>query len=203
MRFMVFDVESVGLHGEGFAVGWVVVDGGKVEIERWAACRSKYAHGPPEGRRWIKENLPDHVLDFEEHHVQEEDDLFTPCGSPRTVRSVFWHAWMSEKDKGSTLWADCAWPVEARFLAGCVDDGRSGKMKDGWPQSPRAFDGPYPLHEIATARMMAGFDPTGSEERTPTSELPKHHPLADARQSAGLLGEALGVLEARRLDATP
>lgn len=26
MLYMVFDVESIGLHGEGFAVGYVVVD---------------------------------------------------------------------------------------------------------------------------------------------------------------------------------
>ena len=25
-KFMVFDVESIGLHGEGFAVAWVVVN---------------------------------------------------------------------------------------------------------------------------------------------------------------------------------
>jgi hypothetical protein len=46
--------------------------------------------------------------------------------------------------------------------------------------------GPYPLHEIASFMTAAGMDPMATYARLP-DELPKHHPLADARQSARLL----------------
>jgi hypothetical protein len=80
------------------------------------------------------------------------------------------------------LAADCAWPVEARFLAACVDD----------QPEQRAWEGPYPLIDIASVRLAAGLDPLATVERLP-SEMPAHDPLADARQSARLLIEALKV----------
>jgi hypothetical protein len=74
----------------------------------------------------------------------------------------------------------CAWPVEARFLAACVDD---NPMTHEW-------SGPYPLHDLASVLMAAGRDPLAKNERLP-GELPEHDPLADARQSARLLLAAL------------
>jgi hypothetical protein len=38
--------------------------------------------------------------------------------------------------------------------------------------------------------LSAGMNPLATYDRTP-SELPRHNPLADARQSARLLSEAL------------
>ena len=45
-KFMVFDVESVGLHGEGFAVAWVVVniDGEKLD-EGCLSCNPTLCNG--------------------------------------------------------------------------------------------------------------------------------------------------------------
>lgn len=164
--FMVFDVESVGLHGEGFAVGWVVVDdkGNELESGR-AACESSEAAGTDADREWIAANLP---------------RILPGCLTPTDVRHAFWVVWLEWKAKGAVLVADCAWPVEARFLAACVDDN---------PIS-RAWQGPYPLHDVATARLAAGLDPLATIERLP-GEGPKHCPLADARQSARLFLEAL------------
>jgi hypothetical protein len=53
-----------------------------------------------------------------------------------------------------------------------------------------AGDGPYPLVDVASVRLAAGLDPLGAYDRT-AGELPVHNPLADARQSARLLLEAL------------
>lgn len=86
------------------------------------------------------------------------------------------------KATGELLAADCAWPVEARFLAACVD-----ALPD-----ERRFAGPYPLMEISTWMMAAGQDPMKTHARL-ESELPQHNPLADARQSARLLMEAIEV----------
>jgi hypothetical protein len=168
--FMVFDVESVGLHGEGFAVGYVVVDRAGVERDAGLfACPSGTASGDGDGRAWIAENV----------HIGP-DDIW--CDDPRDVRSEFWGYFRKWKADGATLWADCCWPVEARFLAACVDD---------HPAS-RTWEGPYPLHDVATLRLAAGSDPLATVDRVP-DEIPAHNPLDDARQSARLL---IGALEA-------
>jgi hypothetical protein len=168
MKHMVMDVESVGLYGDGFAVGWVVVDdqtgrtldSGRLATSSWQA----HAHHDDD-RRWVARNVP---------------PLATNCETLVDVRTGFWQAWTRWRAEGALLWADCGYPVETAFLEMCVENfpGR------------RQATAPYPLHEIATLRMAVGLDPTGTEERL-EGELPIHDPLADARQSARLLLEAL------------
>lgn len=174
--FMVFDVESIGLHGEGFAVGWTVIDAVGNELD-WGcfACHPDDADGDDEGREWVGNNV--HAAVFP--HPGEY--------GPMWVREEFWLAWQRWKSRGAVLVADCCWPVEARFLARCVDDDRK----------VRYWQGPYPLHELASIRLAAGLDPLGVNERLP-SELPAHDPLADARQSARLLVEALDAIQSRK-----
>jgi hypothetical protein len=167
--WMVFDCESIGLHGETFAVGYVVINCEGKEMGRacWA-CYPDEAKGSDEGRRWVKENVP---------------SLVRTHTGPKYIRGAFWEAWLWWKDKGTVLCADCAWPVETRFLAACVDDN----------PSTRTWEGPYPLYDLASLRLAAGFNPLAVEERLP-HELPVHNPLADALQSARLLVETLGIL---------
>lgn len=173
---MVFDVESVGLHGEGFAVGFVVIKGG-MEVDSGAfGCPQSYAlddagNLPPHvssDRQWVGENVPD----------------VGALGSPFVVRERFWNVWSTWKSKGAVLAADCAWPVEGRFLNACVDIATD----------LRRWDGPYPLIEISTLLLAAGFDPMASFPRG-ENELPMHHPLADARQSARLMMMAIDKLK--------
>lgn len=165
---LVFDVESMGLHGVGFAVGAVVVDvDGKVLEEFYDACdpRPLEPIARPEDVLWLRTNC--------------YPALMPPTvATPRAVRDAFWAFWRTWADKGAELWADCGWPVEARFLAACVDDDTS-----------RWWMGPYPFHEVAE---HVG---TGTHPRLP-NELPIHNPLNDARQSARLLVEALRMREA-------
>lgn len=164
---MVFDVESIGLHGEGFAVGWTVVgrDGRRVASAQYA-CEPDRAAGAALDRRWIAANVPVPGQGYN-------------CSAPRHVRTEFWEAWVYAKARGAVLVADCPWPVEAKFLADCIAD-----------DPTRAADGPYPLIDVASVRLAAGLDPLATVERLP-GELPKHDPLRDAFQSARLLLEAL------------
>ena len=165
-RYMVLDVESVGLHGEGFAFGFVVVDENGSEIRTgYEACPSETATGSDDGRAWIAENLP---------------YLPTTCASPGEVRNRFWSAWEEELAKGAILVVENGWPVEARFLAACVDSDPVARLAAG----------PFPLHEVSTALLASGQDPMAEHGRKP-EELPKHHPVADARQSARLLVQCL------------
>lgn len=164
--FMVIDVESIGLHGEGFAVGYVVIDekGNELEAAR-LACAPGEAEGTDEGFAWIAEHCPSIPADFV---------------STQGLRASFWTSWLRWKERGAVLVADCAWPVEARFLIDCVRDNAD----------MREWQGPYPLHDVATARLCAGLDPLETTYRL-AQELPEHDPLADARQSARLWLEVI------------
>jgi hypothetical protein len=75
--------------------------------------------------------------------------------------------------------ADCAYPVETSFIDDCLADDAS-----------REAQAPYPLLDVASVRLAVGLNPAATEKRLP-NELPPHDPVADARQSARLLVEAL------------
>lgn len=168
----IFDVESVGLHGEGFAVAGGIYDAdGKVIREFAYHCDSSLAKGELEDRQWIKQNVTIHKSSIEQ-------------ANPFLVRERFWNDWMHAKGAfQAQMFVECGWPVEAAFLEACIKD---------FPVS-RNWDGPYPMHEIASIMVAAGMDPMASYDRLP-EELPAHEPLADARQSARLLTIALNKL---------
>lgn len=195
-RRMVFDVESIGLHGEGFAVAWVILLGDQRAGQGWSHCNPDKARGTEEGRKWVAENVIGSELDAPVQDCPPAKVLDTPA----EVRDYFWGIWENEKAQGAQLWADCTWPVEARFLIACVEGARphslsrtfGGVAKDIDP-SAREWKGPYPLLDIATLSMALGEDPLAARERL-VDEKPDHHPLADARQSARILIEFLGKL---------
>lgn len=164
--YMVFDVESIGLHGEGFAVAWVVVnrEGERLE-EGCLACDPNLCSGTDESRHWVLVNVP---------------WLGYTSPTPQHLRNTFWHEWRRWADQGAVLVADCAWPVEANFLTACV---RLNHREREW-------QGPYPLHELASLILATGGDPLATTDRLP-DELPAHHPLMDARHSARQLVTAL------------
>jgi hypothetical protein len=159
--FLVFDVESVGLHGEGFAVGFVVVDRefNQLDCGRFA-CSYLAARGNAPGFQWCAGLF---------------SNLAVTHDTPLQVREAFWCKWREWSDKGALMAADCAWPVEARFLNQCVED----------HPIEREWLGPYPLLDLAPMLLQAGIDPTEKFPRL-ENELPEHDPLCDARQSARL-----------------
>lgn len=169
-RFFVIDVESVGLYGEAFAVACGLYIDGVCQWESRYACDMEACSGRDSDRKWVRDNVP---LLPETH------------SSPRLMRNAFWKDWLRAADAGAVMAADCAWPVEARFLAACVGD----------EPEIRNWTGPYPLAEISSYMAAAGMDPMADYSRT-ASELPKHEPLADVRQSARLLFEAISKIKA-------
>lgn len=169
--FFIFDVESIGLHGEGFAVAGGVWDSsGKNHSEFLFACPPDNAEGRKDDREWIAENVAEMPYMFD---------------NPRDVRLAFWNQWEAAKllFPGIVMAAECLWPVEARFICRCIED-------DG---TARIWSGPYPFHEIASIMLSAGMDPMETYARL-ESEQPPHHPMADVRLSARLLSHALQLL---------
>lgn len=168
--FMVFDVESIGLHGEGFAVAWVVVNREGARLaEACLSCDPSLCRGTEESRKWVAENVP---------------PLQITSPTPQHLRNTFWHEWRQWAGPGVVLVADCAWPVEANFLSACIRQNHA----------EREWQGPYPLHDLASVLLALGRDPMATNERMP-DELPAHHPLMDARQSARLLVDALAPVK--------
>lgn len=167
--YFVIDVESIGLHGEAFAVaGGVYLANGAPQWEFCYAIPLEEAKGNESDRNWVKANVP---------------QIEVTHRSGIAMREAFFQTWMRAKNDGAEMAADCLWPVEARFVAAVIDD-----------CAERNWLGPYPFHEISSYLAAAGFDPLGQYERT-ASELPKHNPLADARQSARMLAMALKKLK--------
>lgn len=206
-RHMVMDVESIGLHGEGFAVAWVVIQDGEVVSEVWAVSDPTDAFGSEEGRKWVAENCEwinpgtaDEPMRIDSALLRLTPSLRSPSAKFETaheLREFFWSAWLDEKKSGAKLWADVTWPVEVRFLGQCVEDARpkaggsqeriAARMTRSMPESLRGWEGPYPLYDVATFMLARGVEQKLNARLS--EEMPVHHPLADARQSARLLVE--------------
>lgn len=169
--FFVFDVESVGLHGEGFAVGGgLFLENGSPQWTFRYACPVNTAKGDDASREWVAKNIP---------------ELGVTHRCPETMRDSFWREWERAKRDEALMAADCLWPVESNFIHQCIKD------------SP-GRNGPYPFVEISSVLLAAGMDPIGTYDREP-SEMPQHDPMADARQSARILAMALDKIGSMEL----
>ena len=173
--WFIFDVESIGLHGEGFAVACGIYQNGKELEHSMFACPSDTAKGRSIDRAW--------VLD----HVRISDGDIN-CKDPFEVRDRFWNYWLYAKSnvnyQNLLMAAECVWPVETNFLSQCFSDGLVAK---------RLIASPYPLIDICNWMAAAGIDPMKTYNRL-ENELPVHHPLGDIRQSARLFQTALDRL---------
>lgn len=189
---MVFDVEAIGLHGEGFAVGYNVANPMTMEVleEGFFGCPPHMAEdctGYAPYRADVRRRSHNGQADTDRTWI---DENVIPALGPyrlealntREVRSAFWERWLSWQSAGATLWAEWGWPVEARFLASCVDDLSSQK------ENTRYWAGPAPLHEISTLRLGLKDPP-----RLP-HELPAHNPVMDSRNSLRLLLDSFELL---------
>lgn len=177
-RLMMLDVESVGLHGEGFAWGVVVgeclPDGTFEEMAaRWESCPVDSAYGDRDGLAWCRTNVPPSVL------------CGTGYANPLALRHAFWLYYQAWTERYPDMWlaADCAWPVETMFLSTCVSDN----------PAERCWQGPYPLLDLSPLLAAAGENPTATHDRQ-EDERPAHHPLMDARQSARQYARVLAKL---------
>lgn len=165
--YFVFDVESVGLYGPAFAVGFVVIDASDAK-EVWRGlyvCELPcHGYGPySDDEIWVAKNVPKMPIN---------------CMCPHVMREAFWEKWMEWKTKGAVMVADCPFPVETKFLTECVLYGREDQK----------WNGPYPLIDVASVVAALGGDPLKVNERI-DGEKTIHNPLCDARQSARILVE--------------
>jgi hypothetical protein len=170
----IFDVESVGLYGEDFAVAW--------EVVRWdAQARSftrlethflyteeKWAEGLEPNHAWVRENV--------------SYGGGTYVVSQYVLRELFWASWLSWKAQGAVACAEVPFPVEASFLRRCVEN----------QLEAREWEAPYPLIDIRSITALCR-DEISHAQILP-EEVPVHNPLCDVRHSTRQLREALIVL---------
>lgn len=175
--FLVFDVESMGLYGDPFAVGFVVIDATGKELDFGTfVCPTSNLHCTKENREWLAKHVFPHIPNYT--HT-------TPDG----IAEAFWGVWMQWKERGASMVSDCGFPVETNFLRRCVGFGDLAQTRE--------FLGPYPLYDVSTARLMAGLHPVATNYRL-DGEKPAHNPLCDARQSARLFLEAINLVRAKQ-----
>lgn len=151
------DAETDGLYGAVWAIGAIVLNGDGSEIARFAGQVD-----PSDLKdEWVRENIAVH-LDLPRY------------GSRRELRDAFWAFWMEHRE-GSTCIADVGSPVESGLFRACVEEESGARM----------WNGPYPLHEVATALLCAGVDPDIDRvEFSGLAGLTKHNPVDDAIASA-------------------
>lgn len=165
-----FDVETVGLYGEPFAIGATVMMQLKediVEIDHFYGQTELHSNSnsTESDLQFVKESV---------FPVQYGDKL----SSVRELRDKFWKFY--ETHSTVPIVVDCGTPVEAYFLRQCVlDDFEARKWK-----------APYPLHELGTLLLIRGKNPIGIYSRKENESL-VHNPLHDARQTARLWLENL------------
>jgi len=166
MQFVMFDVESNGLVGEGFAVGAVVA-----ETKSCVILEKFEVRGPcEEPVQWVKENVLPQL---------DAGGLNLTHYSLPSLRSAFWDWLQEKKSEGLPIWGDFGVPVEANFLLACVADNLE----------KREWHLPYPLHELGTLMLTAGIDPDINREEFVAEmiegrQVRKHHPTWDSEVAA-------------------
>lgn len=156
-NIFVFDVESTSLHGSGFAVGAIVVNKNKVEIDRFELLSIE---GATKANDWVKENVIPNLKDM------------PTCAYDFTLREKFYEFYMKHKETAE-IWSDCNFPVETNFLSEIVKDDIEA----------RQWNMPYPLKDISTIIDIE----IDRVKECGISGLRKHNPLDDSIASAYLL----------------
>lgn len=134
LRLMCFDVESVGLFGDPFALAWCIGQeqflvatergSGQVEsqervvgheavivAEGFAQCDPRDCFGFSDDRSWVQEHVIPHLPPYD-----RKEGLL----GPTALYDLFWPIWLAEREQGTLLVADVPWPVEAHFLYQCI-----------------------------------------------------------------------------------
>ena len=156
----IFDVESDGLYGEGFAFGILIIKDNKI-IEKFSVISKTELK-----EKWVIDNIVSNLKKKEFDKVVETN---------KELREEFYKFYceMKEKYKEVEIWSDCNYPVETNFLADIAKD----DLKN------RAFNMPYPLVDIATQSNIHINRKEHYKEKT-GKYLKQHNPIDDCIASA-------------------
>lgn len=177
-HYISLDVESRGLHGSTLSFGMLFYSPKGKEIHK------AYGQLPLGGRElfqsdddfnWVSKNVD--IM-----HVTHK----TVEGLYRSFLDTLqlWKEIASRNGGSVRLMADCPYPVETNFIKNAVDWYKQQYGED--------VDGLYPIIDVASVLLAKGKDPIGQYPRL-KNELPAHNPVNDAKQSARIFFEAMGI----------
>lgn len=168
-RIFSVDAETNGLYGDVWAIGAVVLDeDGEVVDEFRAQLNPGHVTDP-----WVRK------------HIVPVVDL--PRMSTGSMFDEFWRFWLAYRESTICV-ADFGAPVEAGLFRRCVEE----------DLAERLWLGPYPMHELGTALLLAGVDPdVNRREFAGRPDLVQHDPYDDAL-AAGLCWQRIASLAAHK-----
>lgn len=170
-KFLSFDLETNGLHGEAFAVGAVVVDAAG-NIHDQFSGRAEIVGKVDE---WVAERVIPVIGDMDITH-----------SSYKHLRDHFWAWFVSAQEKADYVLVNNGYPVEYRFLLQCQEDNID----------ERYWQHPFPILELSSLLLASGQDIQGTKNRIMStfvgeSQGSPHHPVYDAKVAAGAAFMAL------------
>ena len=159
--YIFLDVETVGFTGEPFAVGYITTNiKGDIINEVCYYYEPDLTDADEETKDWITknclENLRNKTIKYTLLLESKREFISLTKVSLTFLLENYW------------IVADCPYPCEARLLNLC-----------------ELYTEPYPIIDLSSMLLFNGFNPLGTYERK-EDELPKHNPLADARQTRRL-----------------
>lgn len=179
------DVETVGLYGQPFAWAVVIADTKtrKPVLEGYCQCPADVAQGTPDDREWIQANVLPALANGPAFALEEGmRTLERKVSSVEDLLDAYGEMWRHWHGRNAWLLVDHGYPVEAEFLFNA--------FMEAFLRKKTVLPSAYPVLDYASMRAGRGLEPTETLERL-DSELPQHHPLADARQTLRLFWDLL------------
>jgi hypothetical protein len=160
----IFDVESDGLYGEGFAFGCIVVKDNEI-IEKFSVISKTEIK-----EKWVIDNVLPNL---------EDKDFDKTVETNKELRNEFYKYYCKTKEKYKAIefYSDCNFPVETNFLADIARDDLNN----------RAFNMPFPLIDIATSKNI-DINRKENYEKETGKRLREHNPVDDCIASAYFAG---------------
>jgi len=156
-NLLCFDCESIGLWGETFAVGAVVLDISSGEVLDRFEILNESLLPAAAMNEWVNEHVLPHLTNMER------------CQSSIALRESFFRFLQAHKQTAE-VWVDVGFPVETNFLAAVAHDNLE----------KRFWEMPYPLHDVSNF-VDINIDRIASSGLL---NLRQHHPTEDALASA-------------------
>ena len=179
-KIMSIDVESIGLHGEGFSVGWCVMGLQSFEVLALGSfqCSTTLCEGEDRDREWVVGNCE---VNEPPKNIRGLEVAFQFFDSPKNLRKAFFTVMRLYAAQGCVFAADCPYPVETNLIHSYIKE----QVKN---PSFNSFNGPYPFLDITSMLLARGVNPMVEVERL-DYEI-KHSALGDSLQSLRLLVES-------------
>lgn len=170
-KFLCFDLESNGLHGQAFAIGALVIDAtGKVYDQFMARIRVTKKMD-----EWVKENV-----------VPVIDDMPITHKTYPEMCEDFWQWFVAAQEISDYVLVSNGYPVEYRFLLDC----------QGADIDERYWQHPFPIIDLSSLLLPLGELKDASKSKLMAKvqkqhDFRPHHPLDDAKATILVAFEAL------------